>query len=274
MEVSVYDPLVRIEGEVAYIPLGKGKRKHRMYAKVDVSELERVMRHKWYAVAAGKTFYARATTLATGLPRHHNHLHLFIMRAKYGERVDHANGDGLDCRKENLRPATAQQNAFNTFKWSSPSYTSRFKGVHRSASSGKWIAQIQFGGEVKCLGLFEDEEAAARAYDGQAKLLFGEFAKTNEAMGLFEGVTVNRNVDHNAFTKPAAPPEIIPDKRQDWERARAPKRATKYSVPGNIDAINREIAIRAAVAGIKCPRKRRKEASRLRHEANQLESAA
>ncbi len=58
-----------------------------------------------------------------------------------------------------------------------PGY-SRFTGVQRT-SNGKYRAKIMEGGKYKCLGTFESEEDAARAYDESARLAYGDRAKLN-----------------------------------------------------------------------------------------------
>ena len=40
-------------------------------------------------------------------------LHRFVLDAGPGDLIDHKNGNGLDCRRENLREATTAQNAQN-----------------------------------------------------------------------------------------------------------------------------------------------------------------
>ncbi|MEN6533310.1 MAG: HNH endonuclease [Bryobacteraceae bacterium] len=89
-----------------------------------------------------------------------------------GLDVDHKNGNGLDNRRCNLRPATRAQNRQN-----SNSHTGRFKGI--AFENGKWVAKIRVGGPVIYLGRFSDEIEAARAYDDAARKHHGEFARPN-----------------------------------------------------------------------------------------------
>lgn len=195
---------MKVNGNTAYVPLSR-PHKHlpRMYAMVDIDDYQRVMRHKWYAVASGLTWYAVATS-DRGIPQHHMRMQNFIMRGHKGDRFDHQNGDGLDNRKDNLRPATAKQTK-------SPHVSFRFKGVSRS-SSGKWFAQITVDGEPSHLGMFDSEEDAARAYDAAAAKHFGEFAKTNAD---------NRNVCHRALgSKRAIPGSTTGESRETGASSR------------------------------------------------------
>lgn len=85
--------------------------------------------------------------------------------------IDHIDRNGLNNKKENLREATMQTNAWNKDK--RKDNTSGYKGVYRSTSA--WIASIQ----GKYLGSYKTKEEAAEAYDMAALKLFGEFAKLN-----------------------------------------------------------------------------------------------
>ena len=94
--------------------------------------------------------------------------------------VDHKNHDRYDCRRENLRIATRQQNAWNRGK--PPLYRptiSKYIGVS-PAPNGKWKAVITHNNQVIKLGVFDTEEEAALAYNAKAEELRGEWAVLNE----------------------------------------------------------------------------------------------
>jgi hypothetical protein len=105
------------------------------------------------------------------------YLHRLVMQAARGVQVDHIDGDGLNNRRSNLRICTNGLNQRNQRK--SAGKTSQYKGVSRHKASGKWQAFIQHEGKSKWLGNFENEVAAAIAYDFAAERLFGEFAHVN-----------------------------------------------------------------------------------------------
>ncbi len=102
-------------------------------------------------------------------------------------RAIHINGDGLDCRRENLLVRTLQEqihaNRKMTHRNGRPC-TSRFKGVHWCEPRGKWVSQIVKEGHHRYLGGFADEIAAAEAYDEAARELFGEHAYLNFPDGI------------------------------------------------------------------------------------------
>lgn len=89
-----------------------------------------------------------------------------------GKGADHINGDGLDNRRANLRPATPAQNAANR-----RAVRSGLKGVTFHKKSGRWQAAIA----KRYLGLFATEAEAGAAYDRAAVERWGEFARLNGA---------------------------------------------------------------------------------------------
>ena len=94
---------------------------------------------------------------------------------------DHSNGNGLDNRRANLRPATVTQNSANQRPRRGTS--SRYKGVRWCKKSRKWRAGIKVNGRERHLGLFTSEEDAARAYNEAALGAWGEYAYLNQTQG-------------------------------------------------------------------------------------------
>jgi hypothetical protein len=107
-------------------------------------------------------------------------MHRLIAGTPAGLETDHANGDSLDNRRGNLRPATRSQNLANRSKprRSTPS-SSSFKGVYWDRPCRKWRTVIRIEGRSKHLGRYDSEIDAARAYDVAALAAWGEFAKPN-----------------------------------------------------------------------------------------------
>jgi len=101
----------------------------------------------------------------------------FIHHNDIPEMLDHVDGDKLNNRIENLRPATHQQN--NQNRQSFRNSTSKYLGVSWSTADKKWRAQINLNRKQKYLGSFDDEIEAAKAYDAASEELFGEFANPN-----------------------------------------------------------------------------------------------
>lgn len=93
--------------------------------------------------------------------------------------VDHKDGDRMNNRRDNLRIATNSQNQANRRVVRG---VSKFKGVcrqKRPASKDVWVARLVVEGKQFHLGSFDDEVAAAKAYDRAATKHFGAFAFTN-----------------------------------------------------------------------------------------------
>lgn len=152
------------------IPLTQGK-----VALVDDDMYDYLNQWKWHVHWTGWHFYAMRTVRKSG-KKFNIYMHHVVMNVQNGTKVDHRNNiETLKNTRDNLRICTSSQNMCNA-KIRSDN-TSGYKGVYL-VNAGKYRAVITFKKKIH-LGLFDDPEAAARAYDAKALELFGEFARTN-----------------------------------------------------------------------------------------------
>ncbi len=143
-------------------------------ALIDDDDFERVSQHKWCAqkTKVEGLVYARSSlTLA--------YLHRFIVREPDGI-VDHKDGNGLNCQKNNLRICDYNRNAWHRNRNRG---NTGFKGVEQ-AKKGEWVGNWRAKVGTKYLGTFRTATEAAEAYDREATQQFGEFALTNQKLGL------------------------------------------------------------------------------------------
>lgn len=155
------------------IPLTQGK-----FAVIDDIDYEMVICFKWTAITNHGNWYAvRRVTYAPKKSRILS-LHRFITNAPSNMEVDHINGDGLNCTRNNMRVCTQKQNSTNKKK--PINSTSGYKGVTWNKTKKKWIAQIKVSQKKIHLGGFNDPKSAAKAYNEAAKKYFGEFAHIND----------------------------------------------------------------------------------------------
>lgn len=142
------------------------------YALIDLADHADAAAHRWSHHTNGTQHYAVREERGVRI-----YLHRFLMQAPAGFHVDHINGDGLDCRRANMRLCTNAQNSMNRAP-----RKGQFKGVGLR-ESGKWRAQLRTNGRTIYVGLFDTPEEAAAAYDRRAVELFGEFARLNFPAG-------------------------------------------------------------------------------------------
>lgn len=155
------------------IPLTKG-----LFAKVDDEDYERVMQFNWQSSLRDCTTYAHSL-LDGGKHGRSVGLHSFILGTD--EMIDHADKDGLNNQKHNLRLCTQSQNMANTVRPQTIN-GSGYRGVSLSNpkyANSLWAAKIRVAGKQTYLGSFETKEEAARCYDQAALKEFGEFATLN-----------------------------------------------------------------------------------------------
>lgn len=82
-----------------------------------------------------------------------------VLTGKFPDaEIDHLDGNGLNNRAANLRPATRSENARNMRR--QVRNTSGTTGVYWNKSCAKWQASIRLNGWNKYLGLFESFDEA------------------------------------------------------------------------------------------------------------------
>jgi len=126
--------------------------------------------YRWCAAKSLKTFYAKRGTRGKTV-----YLHKVVAARKgIDGEVDHKDRNGLNCRRDNLRPANHSQNIANQGLRADNKSGSR--GVYLDKQTGRWRAQVQVGGKRLSLGRFSSHAAADEAVRAARKEAFGEFA--------------------------------------------------------------------------------------------------
>lgn len=145
---------------------------------VDNDDFKKLKKYNWKMSNEGYVYryeYNRMQKKYINLAR-------LIMNAPKRKVVDHINNNKLDNRKCNLRICTQLENSRNRGK--NKNNTSGFKGVFRSLSGKKWIAQISISKKGKrvtySLGGYDDILSSAKAYNEGAKKYHKEFSRLND----------------------------------------------------------------------------------------------
>lgn len=159
--------------EAVRIPLTRGK-----FAVVDAQDAEMLQQYRWFYLSSG---YA-ARHVVGGKGRKMMLMHRELMGATAAELVDHANHDGLDNRRANLRICSKAENQRNQRRNSKN--TTGHKGVSYDKSRGKFAAGIQVDGRHITLGRFDVIEDAVSAYEAAARKYHGEFNYEHSAVSV------------------------------------------------------------------------------------------
>lgn len=162
---------IRVEGQVAYVPLTKG-----YTAIIDAEDVPLVADYNWFAQVERRADGNIARVYAV---RHAMRravlLHRFLAQTPDGLETDHIDGNGLNNRRSNLRQATQAQNRQNAR--TRVDNAAGIKGVCWHGHSRKWLAQIRVDGKQRHLGIFKCRTAAAFAYAKASRKLHGEFGR-------------------------------------------------------------------------------------------------
>jgi hypothetical protein len=157
----------------ARIPL-VGERGRGMFVLLDAADVPLAQEYRWYVSTFKHLLYATAYERRT---QRVTSLHRVLMQPADGLVVDHIDGNGLNCTRDNMRVVSQRANTRN--RKAKPFGTSRYKGVSYRAVVNKWEAGIRTDNGDLYLGQFPTEDDAGRAYDSAAHHFFGEHARFN-----------------------------------------------------------------------------------------------
>ena len=161
-------------------------------ALIDAADLPAVAGARWYWAINLDPEGPVTGCVTTRLPDGGQEaLRLRLLGATPAERsrTKHLNGDRLDFRRANLLLKDGSEHIHGGRKMRRTHLghvpTSRFKGVCWRSGEGKWAANIMKDGIAHRLGQFDDEIAAAQAYDEAARELYGALAYQNFPDGVY-----------------------------------------------------------------------------------------
>lgn len=134
---------------------------------IDDEDWDRLKSYKWYinkytkAVVSPFAFLGDPSTVNMARK---------IMNPPKNLVIDHINGNRLDNRKKNLRIVSQQRNTWNR----KAHKKSKYKGATKFSKTGKWLSEISIFRNCIHLGIYENAEEAAKAYDKAARFVYEE----------------------------------------------------------------------------------------------------
>jgi hypothetical protein len=117
--------------------------------------------HLWYAIAHSRGNYKKMVLM-----------HQLLLPGN--KEIDHEDGDGINNRRRNIRPASHSQNGFNK---KASLHSSQYHGVGWNKRDGKWRAYISRDRKSIHLGSFKFEEDAYAARLRAEKVVYPDFER-------------------------------------------------------------------------------------------------
>ena len=155
-------------------------------ALVDNADYGWLNQRKWFAVKNGRCYYAgRHLSKSDSASKRIIFMHREIIYVPDGLEIDHINGNGLDNQRSNLCLCTHRENSRK--QRLGRNNKTGFKGVNvdRRISTKPYYAYIWVDNKRIYIGYYQTAKLAAQSYDQAALKYYGEFALTNEMLGLF-----------------------------------------------------------------------------------------
>jgi len=144
----------------------------------DECDHELVAKYTWHINSRG---YAMTNIYISGQKNKMIGMHRLILGITNKEVfTDHKNRNRIDNRRCNIRPCTRSENSKNKNGWGGSIYLGVSKERNKNKTGYFFRAAIKAYRKSKIhIGVFYNEEDAARAYDEMAKIIHGEFANLN-----------------------------------------------------------------------------------------------
>jgi hypothetical protein len=146
-------------------------------AIIDTNAYPLVAAYRWHAQQYRKDLWYAASRLC-GLM--HN-----LIRPGLRGRLDHKDGNGLNNRRQNLRPASKSQNRFNSRKQEG---SSQFRGVSWHKSTHRWRAYIHVDGRHIHLGTALSEYGAWKKREIAEQRYYSGFEHGNKVNFAAKGI--------------------------------------------------------------------------------------
>lgn len=124
---------------------------------IDPQDSHLLADYRWYPSRTKNTTYATSQHEGRTI-----YLHRLIMGEPVGMEVHHGNGNGLDCRRENLEIVTHKKNIVLMRRKNPP--RSGYQGVIQKPS-GRYQAGCMVDGKRVTLGTFDSAEQASGVYE-------------------------------------------------------------------------------------------------------------
>lgn len=137
---------------------------------IDAEDKAVVEGHAWRSHPNG----GGAVYASTRIGEKTMYLHRLIMNDPAGLVIDHIDGDGLNCRKINMRVCSSEQNSQNR-----RSHKKAFKGIYLDKGRSVWRVQVNANGERHRVNSIPTREDAVRIYNELSATLHGEFSCPN-----------------------------------------------------------------------------------------------
>ncbi|MGA7885286.1 MAG: hypothetical protein WCA44_06040 [Acidobacteriaceae bacterium] len=161
-----------IHGRYMRIALTQGQ-----YALVDEWHYDRLNAFNWHAHFDPHTKSFYAVRRASDGKRKQIAIQMHRSIALNADNKDHKDGNGLNNREHNLRPASPSQNACNR-KTRCTSKTG-YKGVTCRTGVEGYLVRITVRGKTMALGRTKTAKEGAALYNAAALHYHGEFARLN-----------------------------------------------------------------------------------------------